>query len=334
MTLLDWNQLSLNHPEFGGTRLMSLLKTVHSKAFLISFAFSLTLTVVLRLIRSVIGIESESVIGALDLFTLAFTFILTSTLLKLMVSALDQYLDQVQGEVRKGAEMTQKFNEVSILGLSKITEARDVSTATHLKRMGELSYLIARQLGRNSQYKDYITEQYCKDIKVAAPLHDIGRVGIPDHVLHKESGLSFSEFEMMKMHVIIGGDLISELQKSLPYRTYYTLAKDIAYHHHQKFDGTGYPNILREGDQESYFIQDGIGEALKGSDIPLSARIVAVADVYDALVSRRVYKEPFSHDSAVMTIQEESGKHFDPDVVNAFMEVHLELERIIDEVSA
>lgn len=334
MTLLDWNQLSIRSPEFGGTKLMNLLKAIHSKSLIISLSFSVVLTLTLRVIRGVLSEAPMPFFGPVDFFSFLFTLIFTTLLLKIMVHALDHYLDQIQGEVLKGAEMTKKFNEVSILGLSKITEARDVSTATHIKRMGELSYLIARQLGRNDRYKEYITEQYCKDIRVAAPLHDIGRVGIPDHVLYKESGLSVSEFEMMKMHVIIGGDLISELQKSLPYRTYYTLAKDIAYHHHQRYDGTGYPNVLRDGNQESFFIQEGIGQALKGEEIPLSARIVALADVYDALVSKRVYKDAFSHDAAIKIIREESGKHFDPDVVEAFLEVHLELEMVIEEVAA
>lgn len=331
MTLLDWDQFSLKNPEFGDTKLLKLLKTIHSKSLYLALSFSLILTFMLRIVHGAVSQEDLPLLGPQEFFTLAFTFVLSSTMLKLIVHALDHYLDQLQGEFSKSAQMSKKLNEVSILGLSKITEARDISTSAHIRRMGDLCYLLAKQLSQHDRYKEYIGDQYCNDIRVAAPLHDVGRVGLPDYVLQKEAGLSVSEFETMKMHVIIGGDLIAELQKSLPYRTYYTLAKDIAYHHHQKFDGTGYPNVLLENHQESFFIQEGIGTALKGTDIPLSARIVAVADVYDALVSKRVYKNAMTHDQAVQIIKEESGKHFDPDVVSAFLEVHLELEMVIEE---
>jgi len=169
---------------------------------------------------------------------------------------------------------------------------------------------------------------------VAAALHDIGRVGVADTVLHKAGGLTMPEFELMKMHVIIGGDLIAELQRNLPFRSYYQMAKEIAYHHHQRWDGTGYPNVLRQGEAPTFFIQEGIGEPLRGEQIPLSARIVAVVDVYDALVSRRVYKEPVSHDEACRMIGEERGRHFDPDVIDAFIGVSPEVARIAQETLA
>jgi len=156
----------------------------------------------------------------------------------------------------------------------------------------------------------------------------IGKVGTKDEILKKRGKLTGEEFELMKMHTIVGGDLMSELEEKLPGTTFFTRGREIAYHHHQRWDGTGYPNILTFGNSVAYFVEQGVGRALRGDEIPLSARIVALADVYDALRSRRVYKEPFSHESAIQLIREERGKHFDPDVVDAFEAIEPEILQI------
>ncbi|MFH1760773.1 MAG: HD domain-containing phosphohydrolase, partial [bacterium] len=148
------------------------------------------------------------------------------------------------------------------------------------------------------------------------PLHDIGKVGIKDEILLKEDKLTGDEFEIMKMHTIIGGNIISELERKLKFRSFFTLGKEIAYHHHQRYDGTGYPNIFKNN---IMLVEKGVGEPLSGEKIPLSARIVALADVYDALISKRCYKQPMLHDDAKKYVTEQSGKHFDPDVVAAFI---------------
>ena len=334
VTAIDWKAMSYTHPEFEGGRLLPVLKAIHTQSILVAFGFSAILMVCLRVLRGILYSEAEPLLGLIDLFTFAFSFVITSILMRILANALDEYLTQVQSEFTRGALMTQKFNEVSILGLVKITEARDSSIANHNKRMGELSYIIAKQLINHGDYKKYISEEYCQDLKVAAPLHDIGKVGLSDKVLHKETDLSGDEFELMKMHVIIGGDFISELQKSLPYRTYYTLAKDIAYHHHQRFDGKGYPNVLQSDKGESYFIQAGVGSPLEGNKIPLSARIVAVADTYDSMVSDRTYKEPKTHEEAYQAILAERGLQFDPDIVDAFLVIHRDLQMIVQGVRA
>ncbi len=231
---------------------------------------------------------------------------------------------------RKDNRLAQK---AGVLGLTRVTAARDESTSLHLRRVGLMTEAIARALARNPKYSSYVTESYIADLVVASALHDIGRVGISDEILRKKGSLTAAEFDAMKMHTIIGGDIISELQRALPFRSYYELAREIAYHHHQRWDGTGYPNVLSHGGgKNSFFVQTGVGSPYSGEQIPLSARIVAVADVYDALVSRRPYKEPIPHKDAVRTVLAERGTHFDPDVVDAFEAAQGELERIVGEI--
>lgn len=246
-----------------------------------------------------------------------------------------RHLLRTANEIAEIQKKSEQLHSVGLLGLSRATSIRDNTMALHLRRVGALSEHIGRALSRNPKYQHYITEQYLADLKAAAALHDVGRIGIADTVLRKASGLNAEEFEMMKMHVIVGGDLISELERSLPFQSYYTLAKEVTYHHHQRWDGTGYPNVMRqpkEAGGDVFFVQDGIGAPLKGTEIPLSARIVAIADVYDAVVSRRRYRDPVSHDDAVALIEEKSGSHFDPDVVEAFLSVQKDVEWIVEEI--
>jgi len=147
-----------------------------------------------------------------------------------------------------------------------------------------------------------IDEDFVRLIYLTSPLHDIGKVGIPDSVLLKPGRLSDREFEIMKTHTTIGAETLDAAARQYPGVRYLRLATEIASAHHERFDGSGYP------------------AALSGGDIPLSGRIVALADVYDALTSKRVYKQAFAHEVARSMILEESGKHFDPDCINAFIE--------------
>jgi HD-GYP domain-containing protein (c-di-GMP phosphodiesterase class II) len=228
--------------------------------------------------------------------------------------------------ILEGLERGNEIQKVSILGFARISEVRDPDTGDHIIRMSHYSRMLAEEMGRLPEYAGYVTRTYCDEIFIAAPLHDVGKVGIRDEVLKKRGGLTPEEFEIMKMHTIIGGDLLHELELKLGWRTFYSLSKEIAYHHHQRYDGTGYPNVL--GKSKAMFVEQGIGRPLKGKEIPLSARIVALADVYDALLSRRCYKEPIPHAQARAMIIEESGRHFDPDLVQAFLRIEKELLRV------
>lgn len=226
---------------------------------------------------------------------------------------------------------THHIQAVSINGFAEITERRDPSTGKHIRRIGFYSRLLAETLAQTPKYSGVITHEYIRDIWIAAPLHDIGKVGVADAILKKRARLSLDEYEIMKMHAIIGGDLMAELERQLPYKTFYSLGKEIAYHHHQKWNGTGYPNVFTTGNTQVFFVQSGVGRPLRGEEIPLSARIMAVADVYDALVSRRVYKDAFTHVQAREMILSERGEHFDPDVVDAFIKAEPQILAIAED---
>lgn len=199
----------------------------------------------------------------------------------------------------------------AVEGLAKLAESRDPETGDHLLRMSVYSSIIAQQLKDNSEYSDKIDNQYIRDILRFAPMHDIGKVGIEDSILLKPAQLTGEEWEVMKQHPVIGGDVLRrcESQMNQVGHSIFKLGIEIADAHHEKFNGKGYPNNL------------------SGSEIPLSARIVAVADVFDALTSKRPYKEAWPVEKAIKLLSEESGEHFDPIVVQAFNEA-------IDEIMA
>ncbi len=209
----------------------------------------------------------------------------------------------------KWRELTFRLQQaqlITIVSLAKLAEYRDIETGLHLERIMKYTEILARELALTDEYRDYISEDYIVDLVNSCPLHDIGKVGIPDVILHKPARLTPEEFEIIKRHSVIGGDTIAEAEKKVSGRSYLNLGKEIAYYHHEKWDGTGYP------------------QGLRGNDIPLSARIVAVSDVYDALISKRPYKDAFPHETAVNIIRESSGTHFDSAVADAFMRLEKE----------
>lgn len=217
---------------------------------------------------------------------------------------------RLEEELHISYQKNAKTRLAIIIGLAKLAEYRDSDTGTHIERIQEFNTVLARQLKKNIKYKDYVSDEYIEDLHISSILHDIGKVGIPDSILQKPGKLTETEFEIMKMHSVIGGDSIRTVEQKTGVRSFLTLGRDIAYMHHEKWDGSGYP--------------DGI----KGEVIPLSARLTALADVYDALTSKRCYKDAFSHQKAFDIIVKSRGTHFDPDIVDAFIEVHDEFNRI------
>jgi len=208
---------------------------------------------------------------------------------------------RLESDIRTFRKNASNAREVTILGLAKLSEYRDDDAGAHLERMREFTRILAQELSAHKKYKGYITEKYIEDIYLSSILHDIGKVGIPDAVLLKPGKLTPEEFEIIKAHSQLGGDALSEIESKIEGESFLTLAKEIAYYHHERWNGKGYP------------------KGLAGDDIPLSARIVALADVYDALTSKRVYKSAFTHEEAIKIIVSERGRQFDPDVVDAFM---------------
>lgn len=191
--------------------------------------------------------------------------------------------------------------DVTIFTLAKLAESRDNETGSHLDRIREYCRVLCEKLTEEGPYASHVDGDYARLVYLTSPLHDIGKVGIPDAVLLKPGKLTPEEFEIMKQHARIGGETLDAALRAKPDAAYLQMARDIALTHHEKFDGTGYP----------------LG--LKGEDIPLCGRIVALADVYDALTAKRIYKDAFSHEKAKSIILEGSGKHFDPAIVEAFL---------------
>lgn len=220
----------------------------------------------------------------------------------------NNYLEK---EVSERTKEVMAIQDVTILSMASLAETRDSDTGNHIRRTQYYVLNLAKALQTHPRFSDYLTDHNVKMLFKSAPLHDIGKVGIPDKILLKPGKLDASEFEIMKTHTTLGRDALANAEKSLGTEVeFLKMAKEIAYAHQEKWDGSGYP--------------EGNG----GDDIPVSARLMAVADVYDALISRRIYKEGMSHEKACEIIREGSGSHFDPDIVDAFIQIHEEFREI------
>jgi len=200
-----------------------------------------------------------------------------------------------------------------IVTMAEIVENRDESTGGHIQRTARYVDIIARQLKRNSRYSYMLTDSYIDDLRVAAPLHDIGKIHVPDSILKSPDSLSDEEYKIMQAHTTEGKKLLQNSKSHLGNFSYLDAAIEMAGYHHEWWDGTGYP------------------EGLMGENIPLGARIMAVADVFDALTSERVYKHAMSLDEATSIIKSESGTHFDPEVVDAFVKAEPYFRSALDE---
>ncbi len=216
----------------------------------------------------------------------------------------DVNLEYQRALKKSNVELLQKListQDVTIVALAKLAEFRDPETGEHLERMREYVKSLTFELQKLPKYTGYIDDGYIENIYKSTPLHDIGKVGIPDSILLKPGKLTDGEFKVMKRHTLIGGDaLAAAVELAGMERSFLDMGKDIAYYHHERWNGRGYP------------------EGLKEEAIPLSARITALADVYDALTTKRVYKPAFSHHKAFAIICDESDGFFDPDVLGAF----------------
>lgn len=206
--------------------------------------------------------------------------------------------------IAKLADRTQelhKTRDVSILGLATLAETRDNETGAHIIRTQHYVRALANQLKTEPAFAEQLTDEVIDLLYKSAPLHDVGKVGIPDAILLKPGKLTDDEFAIMKQHAQIGADALWKAEQQLGSNSFLRLAREISLTHHEKWDGSGYP------------------QGLTGNDIPLPGRLMALADVYDALISKRVYKPAFSHDKAKSIILEGRGSHFDPAIVDAFL---------------
>ena len=191
--------------------------------------------------------------------------------------------------------------DMTIFTLAKLAESRDPETGEHLERVRNYCRVIGEHLRNDPSFRPQMDDEYVELIYQTSPLHDIGKVAIPDRILLKPGPLTPEEFEIMKTHTVRGAETLEASLEKYPGTPFLEMARDIALAHHEKYDGQGYP------------------QGLVGKEIPLAARIMALADVYDALTSRRVYKEAYSHERTKSMITATAGKHFDPVMVEAFL---------------
>ncbi len=210
--------------------------------------------------------------------------------------------EELRVRLRTGERiLSLESRDVVIFALATLAESRDPETGAHLERIREYCRILGEELSQVDKFHRVVDGEYVQLLYLTSPLHDIGKVGIPDRVLLKPGRFTPEEFEIMKQHSVIGGNTLEAAAQAYPEAQYLTMAREIALTHHERYDGKGYPR------------------GLEGEEIPICGRITAVADVYDALTSRRVYKPKFDHQRAREMILEGRGTQFDPDVLDAFL---------------
>jgi putative two-component system response regulator len=213
-------------------------------------------------------------------------------------------------KVKERTAELSRTKDVAIYCMASLAETRDAETGKHILRTQNYVRTLARGLRKHPRFRDYLDDEIIEMLYKTSPLHDIGKVGVPDQILLKPGKLDPDEWEEMKMHTVYGHDSLLRAEQVLGTTDFLQMAREIAHTHHERWDGTGYPR------------------GLKGDDIPIPGRLMAVADVYDALISFRVYKKAISHEQAVQTIIQASGSHFDPDIVDQFIALQEEFRRI------
>jgi putative two-component system response regulator len=249
-------------------------------------------------------------LGAVDYITkpLSLPIVLARIETHLHLKAVRDFLrdknEFLEKEIARRTREINMIQDVTMIAMGSLAETRDNETGNHIRRTQHYLRALATYLKGSPDFKQYLNDETIELLYKSAPLHDIGKVGIPDTILLKPGKLSFDEFEIMKKHTTLGHDAIIEAEKRLDSpNSFLRMARDIAWSHHEKWDGSGYPR------------------GLSGDGIPLAARLMGVPDVYDALISERVYKPAFPHEKAVSIISEGSGSHFDPAIVEAFLDI-------------
>ena len=217
---------------------------------------------------------------------------------------------QSQEESLLRAREVLRTRDAVIFGLAKLAESRDPETGHHLERIALYSTRLATAMRQHPKFRNVVTRSFVNSIGIGSALHDIGKVGVDDAVLLKPGPLTSDEYRRIQQHAVIGGECIRQIQRRVGDPMFLELSREIAMHHHEKWDGQGYPH------------------GLAAEEIPLAARIVAIADVYDALSVRRVYKDPYPHEVCVEKIRRDAGRHFDPDIVKVFLSIQHQFQEI------
>jgi response regulator RpfG family c-di-GMP phosphodiesterase len=251
--------------------------------------------------------KAQAALWAATCITLPWVLVLQAVTLFMIVTHFKQgqSRDQARPEVEalKQAQALVRTQETVIFGLAKLSDSRDADTGSHLERIAHYSSALAAGLRQRPEFREQVTPSFVQRIGVSSALHDIGKVGVEDSILRKPGALTFEERTQMQSHTRIGEECLKEIERRLGSSNFLQMAREISSAHHERWDGKGYPM------------------GLSGEQIPLSARIVAIADVYDALSCKRVYKEALPHPECVATIAKAAGTHFDPRVVEVFLEI-------------
>lgn len=242
--------------------------------------------------------------------SISFTFYIMLTAITVTTASILLFFNTYSHHLEESRVMLlNKTIDVAIFILAYTTELRDEDTGDHVERVSSTSLALAREIRKNRAYKHYITEAYLNDLQKASTLHDIGKVIIPDSILLKPARLTPDEFKIIKSHTVKGAEIIKVARERIDEQSVFTMAEQIAESHHERWDGTGYP----------------LG--LSGDAIPLSAQIVALADVYDALASQRCYKKKLPHKECVEIIKNERNRHFSPLITDSFLAIEKNIER-------
>ena len=249
-------------------------------------------------------------LGAVDYITkpisppIVLARVKTQLTLKAAADFLKDKNAYLESEVQRRTKEVSTIQDVTMMAMASLAETRDNETGNHIRRTQNYVQALAMRLHELGRFPEYLSRDSIQILYKSAPLHDIGKVGIPDNILLKPGKLTAEEFDVMKTHTTLGRDAIVVAEGLLDTpNSFLQCAREMAYSHQEKWDGSGYP------------------EGRKGEAIPISARLMAIADVYDALISRRVYKEPMPHEKAVEIIRQSRGTHFDPEVVDAFLSI-------------
>ena len=240
-------------------------------------------------------------LGAADFITKPFVPETMLRRISLQIE-LSLYRNQLERMVKEQTHIVEKLQDVIVNSITDLVDFRDKVTGGHAKRTAKYFELVVNYLKRVPHYRSMLDSETIENMLRAAPLHDVGKIGINDNVLNKDSGLNNNEFAYMQQHTILGGIAFENALSQLPNNKFLHIAREIALCHHERWGGGGYPN------------------GLVGEQIPFSARIMAIVDVYDALTTKRSYKEPYSHDDAVRTIMQLRGSHFDPMLTDIFLQ--------------
>ena len=242
-------------------------------------------------------------LGAVDFIRKPFVkqMLINKVKLYLELESCRQNLDE---KINEKIEIIKRLQDVIIISLAELVECRDENTGGHVKRTAKYVKILTEALLEEKVYEDILTKEYAYDLIKSAPLHDIGKIGINDATVFKNGSLDDEEFEFMKQHTTLGALALQKMIEESNGESFLYIAKDMAKYHHEKWDGTGYP----------------IG--LKGEEIPLCARIMAIGDVYDALTTKRPYKKAFSHEKSIKIILEGKGSSFDPKIIEVFEKIN------------